>query len=392
MSDYNQTPNFTIQAIKPVGYLTSLVQGAGRIVVSGLAFILVLGLGSLSFDYFTSGSGFERLLAGEGQSGKSGSWVHVAGDPDSENKLLVLDLGGIILGTPPYPVQDSYFYSVYDVTFGYQLRDQILAAAEDENIDGILIHTRTPGGTIFGSQAIHDGIVKYREATGKPVAVWIEGMSASGGVYSTAAASAIYAAPGSAIGSIGVIGGSEIFYNKPTAFQSGLFASGVVTEEGIEVSYMHAGRGKDAGNPFRRMTDEERQIRQAGLDRSYAEFVAHVARGRGIDPAQIVDQLGAHIYGNTQAKQLGLIDATLSREEAYAALGTLAGIEGDNYSVVRRAPPKQSLLEGMLSEGSAPGALYTQLGTRIVQEKCKAASQISLVFHGNVSQICDPVK
>lgn len=390
MTDHDQTPNFIIQAIEPVGYFIGLMRAAGRIVVSGLAFILVLGLGSLTFDRFYGGAGLEGFLGGDAKIGKSRSWVHVAGDSDSENKLLVLDLAGLILGTPPFPVQDSYFYSMYDVTFGYQLRDQIIAAAEDETIDGILIHTRTPGGTIFGSQAIHDGIAQYREETGKPVAVWVEGISASGGVYSTAGASAIYAAPGSAVGSIGVIGGSQVFYNKPTAFQSGLFASGVVTEEGIEVSYMHAGRGKDAGNPFRRMTEEETQIRQAGLDRSYAEFVAHVARGRGLEPSRIVETLGAHIYGNDQAARHGLIDATLGREEAYAALAELAGIEGDDYSVVRRSPPKQSLLEGMMAEDKVDNALFGQLSARIVQEKCQAANQISLVFHGNVNQICDP--
>ena len=392
MSEHNQVPNFTIQAVEPVGYISGLIRTAGRILVSGMAFILVLGMGNYAFNHFYNGTGLEGLLNRDLQIGHSGSWVHVAGDSDSENKLLVLDLAGLILGTPPYPVQDSYFYAMYDVTFGYQLRDQILAAAEDETILGILIHARTPGGTIFGSQAIYDGIAQYREETGKPVAVWVEGMSASGGVYSTAAASAIYAAPGSVVGSIGVIGGSQVFYNKPTAFQSGLFASGVVTEDGIEVSYMHAGRGKDSGNPFRRMTEEERQIRQEGLDRSYAEFVAHVAKGRDIDPGKIVEQLGAHVYGNVQAARYGLIDATLSREGAYDALARLAGIEGDDYSVVRRSPPKQSVLEDMMADDKTDNALFAQLGVRVVQEKCHAANQISLVFHGSVDQICDPLK
>lgn len=389
MSEHTEPPNITIQAIKPVGYIAGLIQGAGRILVSGLAVIMILAMGGFTFDQLYGGSPLERLLAGEVGEGKTTSFVHVGGDADSENKLLVLDLTGVILGTPPYPVQDSYVYSIYDVTFGYQLRDQILAAAKDETIGGVLIHTRTPGGTIFGSMAIHEGITRYREETGKPVVVWIEGMSASGGVYSTAAASAIYAAPGSAIGSIGVIGGSQVYYNKPTAFQSGLFDSGVVTEEGIEVSYMHAGRGKDAGNPFRRMTEEEREIRQQGLDRSYADFVNHVSKGRGIEPAKIVDELGAHIYGNVQAARYGLIDATLSLEGAWNALALLAGVEGEDFSVVRRSPPKQSLLEDMLAEDSAQHTLFSEVDARILLEKCKAANQVSLVFHGNIGQFCD---
>lgn len=389
MSEHIDPPNITIQAIKPVGYIASLIQSAGRILVAGVAVIMVFAMGGYTFDQLYGGSPLERLLAGEMGEGEVRSLTHVGGDLESENKLLVLDLTGVILGTPPYPVQDSYIYSMYDVTFGYQLRDQILAAADDETIRGILIHTRTPGGTIFGSMAIHEGITRYREETGKPVVVWVEGMSASGGVYSTAAASAIYAAPGSAIGSIGVIGGSQIYYNKPTAFQSGLFDSGVVTEEGIEVSYMHAGRGKDAGNPFRRMTEEERDIRQKGLDRSYADFVNHVSKGRGIEPSKIVDELGAHIYGNVQATRYGLIDATLSLEGAWDALALLAGVEGGDFSVVRRSPPKQSLLEDMLAEDNAQHALFSKLDARVVLEKCKAANQVSLVFYGNIRQFCD---
>lgn len=388
MSEHTDPPNIIIQAVKPVSYIASLVQSAGRILVAGLAVILVFVMGGYTFDQLSSGSPLERLLAGDMGDGEAAPLTHVGGDEESENKFLILDLAGVILGTPPYPVQDSYVYSMYDVTFGYQLRDQILAAAEDETIRGILIHTRTPGGTIFGSMAIHEGITRYREETGRPVVVWIEGMSASGGVYSTAAASAIYAAPGSAIGSIGVIGGSEIYYNKPTAFQSGLFDSGVVTEEGIEVSYMHAGRGKDAGNPFRRMTEEERAIRQEGLDRSYEDFVNHVSKGRGIEPAKIVDELGAHIYGNFQAVRYGLIDATLSLEAAWSALALLAGVEGEDFSVVRRSPPKQSLLDDMLAEDSAQHTLFSKLDARVVLEKCKAANQVSLVFHGNIDRLC----
>lgn len=283
MSDNLHNTNLTIQAVKPVGYIRSLLQSIGRTFVSGIAFLVVLVVGLQVFNQMQTGVGIDGLLIGD-DGLATNSYVTVSGDESADHRFLVLDLSGVILGTPPYPVQDPYFYSMYNVTFGYQLRDQILAAAKDESIAGLLIHTRTPGGTIFGSKAIHEGITTYRNETGKPVVVWVEGMSASGGVYSTAAADAIYAAPGSSIGSIGVIGGAQIFYNKPTALQAGLMASGVVTEEGIEVTYLHAGRGKDSGNPFRRATEEEMSIRQADLDRAYAEFVSHVAEGRDIDP------------------------------------------------------------------------------------------------------------
>lgn len=391
MSEDHQTTNLTIQAIKPVGYFASLFQTAGRIVVSGVAFLFVLGLGSVTYKQIYNGTGFEGLLSGEGEVSLS-DYENVSGNERSKNKFLTLELSGVILGTPPYPVQDPYFYSMYNVTFGYQLRDQILAAAEDKSIAGLFIHASTPGGTIFGSEAIFEGIKTYRETTKKPVVVWVEGMSASGGVYSTSGADAIYAAPGSAIGSIGVIGGAQVYYDRPTAIQSGMMSGGIVTEGGIEVTYMHAGRGKDAGNPYRRATDEEIAIRQASLDRSYKEFVRHVSEGRGIPAEKIVDTLGAHLYGNDQAEDYGLIDGTKSRDQAYEQLAAMVGFEEGEYQIVRRAPPRASILQDVLAEESARADVSSDVMGQVVAKiegvKCDAARQISLVYEGPVEAIC----
>ena len=89
-------------------------------------------------------------------------------------------------------------------TYGYEVADQLDSLKTDQ-VDGVVLLVNTPGGTITGSKAIADAITRYRERTGKPVLVHVEGSSTSGGVYSTATANEIIADHGSMIGSIGVI-------------------------------------------------------------------------------------------------------------------------------------------------------------------------------------------
>lgn len=390
MSDNLQSANLTIQAVKPVGYFRSLLQSLGRLVILGIATIAMMALGIQVYTAQLTGGGLDGLLVGDLESSGPGGYVTVEGDHKAKTKFLALDLSGVILGTPPYPVQDPSFYAMYNVTFGYQLRDQILAAADDPSIAGLFIHAQTPGGTIFGSEAIHEGIATYQEKTGNPVLVWVEGMSASGGVYSTAGADAIYAAPGSSVGSIGVIGGAQVYYNNPTALQPGLNAGGVTTKDGIEVTYLHAGRGKDAGNPFRRATPEEIAIRQGDLDRAYAEFVRRVAEGRHVERDLIVETMGAHLYGNEQAADYGLIDGTLSRDDAYKALATLAGLdESASWQIVRRSPPRQSILTDVLAEDSAKAAVFAQVVKTVETAKCNASQQVSLVYNGSFDDFCN---
>src|SRR5690606_18222954 len=134
-----------------------------------------------------------------------------------------------------HPPRGSYFdlWDVAGMTYGYRIQQALEAAAKDDGIKGVLLEVDTPGGTIFGSQAIYEGIVRYREKTGRPVIAHVEGLAASGGVWAMVGADEIYADFGTSIGSIGVIGPMLTFYDRPTAFDGGLLGGGVTTERGI---------------------------------------------------------------------------------------------------------------------------------------------------------------
>ena len=215
-------------------------------------------------------------------------------------------------------------------------------------------------------------------------------MSASGVMYAMAVADTIYADHGTLVGSIGVIFGPFTFYDGVTAVDGGLLSGGVTTEGGVEVEFLTAGRSKDLGNPYRRITEAERANLQESLDQSYDEFVNRVATGREMSAAAIKRDLGAQLFGETQAVENGLIDAIADRDETYRLAAEKAGLEdGGTWAVQRLAPATPSLLDLLTGAavdrvrgGSTPSSTATKIPTM-----CLGSGTI-LAYHGDPAELC----
>lgn len=301
------------------------------------------------------------------------------GDRDGDSKLLEIRIEGVIMGERDAP-------SLFDsgTVYGYEVKDQLRKAAMDDSIEGVVLHLATPGGTIYGSQAIADGVEYYQQQTGNPVLAFVAGISASGGVWAMVPADRILADHGSLTGSIGVIMGPFVYYDGIVATEGGLLGGGVTTTNGITYEYLTAGRGKDMGSPFRPLSDEERDTLQAGLDDIYASFVAHVSRHRDIPEAQIRNEMGALIYDNSSAEAFGLIDGTANLEDAYAELADMAGILGDDWRVMRIEDGGG--LFGALLEGEVPPAAAEHLDA-LPAEGCVAPGTM-LAYYGDPASLC----
>ncbi len=300
-----------------------------KILVGGLVIAVVGAIASAAIS-----GGVVGGVTGATKAGGSGDDSEViSGEETSATSILVVPVDGIILTHAPRDSSGGFF-GFSGVVFGYEVKRQLEDAAESDEIDAVLMQVSTPGGSIAGSHAIHEGVQAVKEA-GKPIAVYVDGVSASGGVWSTAAADAIFADHGAVVGSVGVLGASLLEYDDPVAL-GGVF-SGVETRGGIRLNTTTAGRGKDLGNPFRPSTDEERARLQDIVDAMYDEFVAHLAAERDIDADLIVDELGAHLYSNARAQEVGLIDDTKTFDESAAWLGEELGV-GDDYRTI--APPR----------------------------------------------------
>ncbi|SHN88018.1 signal peptide peptidase A. Serine peptidase. MEROPS family S49 [Geodermatophilus obscurus] len=345
--------------------------GAGvvlAVVAVGLTMVMVLAL--------------VGLTAG-GDSPPSGPPTEtVWGAANAPARLIAVPVTGVILGS------ESDGVTFGGATYGYDVADTI-DALETEDADGLILELNTPGGTIHGSRAIADAVERYQKRTGNQVMAHVQGMSASGGVYAMAGADQVVADHGSLVGSIGVIMGPFQRFRDVTGIPGSLLEPGVTTDGGVTEEYLTRGRGKDFGNPYRDMTEEERAVLGRGLDREYEAFVGWVSQTRGIPPQTIVDELGAFVFDSYTAVDRGLVDRVLGRQEAYRHAAEMNGVDPEGTRVDRTVAP--GLVESLLAaewpaSAAGAGAVAGEPGRSVV---CTGAPLV-LAYHGELSAACTP--
>ncbi len=305
----------------------------------------------------------------------------VWGEPGAAGRLIAVPVTGVILGG------QSDGATLGGATYGYDVADTIDALGA-EDADGLVLELNTPGGTIYGSRAIADAVERYQKRTGNQVMAHVQGLSASGGVYAMAGADQIVADHGSLVGSIGVVMGPFQRFRDVTGIPGSLLEPGVTTEGGITEEYLTRGRGKDVGNPYRDLTEEERAVLGAGLDREYGEFVAWVSQARGIPAQTIVDELGAFVYDGYTAVDRGLVDRVLGREEAYRYAAEMNGADPDDTRVDRMVAP--GLVESLLAANGPLGGIGAAVEGDPGRSTVCAGAPIVLAYHGELSAACTP--
>lgn len=312
-----------------------------------------------------------------GESSSDSSYVYIYGRGDKE--LLSIPIRGLITGTETKA--ESLFSSLSEgQTAGYSIKDQLYAAADDSLIQGVVLEIDSPGGTIYGAHAIADGVAYYKTKTKKPVYAHISGTGASGAYWAASSADKVFVDYGSDVGSIGVILGPFEYYNKILAQDGGLLGGGVMTENGIETVTLTAGKSKDVGSPYRRLTPEETAMLQKTVNNEYDGFVQFVSEHRDIPAQTIRDKIGAMVYDPKTALELKLVDGIANRQDAYDKLAEAINAK-DNYHVVQEQR-NASLVESLL------GAV-TRIPQPSVQkfDSCKL-TRSTLAYHGDVTSLC----
>lgn len=361
---------------EPGGFKRGFGMGAGL----GLGLAVILVALSVIVGIFAVAS-IAAAGSAIGAAGASTNLSTLWGKDGSDGTLLAIPINGAIL------TDASEGGLLSAGTFGYEIAQQ-LDALETDDAEGVILLVNTPGGSITGSKAISDAIIRYQERTGHKVLVHVEGFSASGGVYSTAPADGIYADHGSLVGSIGVIFGPFQRFNDVVATSGTILESGVTTTGGITSEYLTKGTGKDFGNPFRDMTEREREMFDSMLEAEYTNFVDHVEKYRGIDSTTIREEMGAFIFSNAEAEEIGLIDGTMNREEFFTMAATEAGLDPENTLVQVASPPSglQALLGAKRPMGSALSIAELGEGHQVSASFCGGNSP--LVYAGELSLVC----
>lgn len=187
---------------------------------------------------------------------------------------------------------------------GYNFIGYMLdAALADPDVKGIALDVNSNGGMVQGCFELADRIFAGRSK--KPIVAFVDANAHSAAYALASAATRIVATRSASVGSIGVVQ-MHVDYSK------------MLEEAGIKVSFIYAGDHKVDGNPYEALSPSVKKELQAEVDAIYGEFVALVARNRGIDE-KTVRKTEAQTYGTAEALELGLIDAVASSDDGIAA-------------------------------------------------------------------------
>jgi protease-4 len=187
--------------------------------------------------------------------------------------------------------------------------DLIEAADDDDNARALLVKLDTPGGEVVPS----DDIRRAAAAFDGPTVAYTTDVCASGGYWIASGCDELWARDASIVGSIGVIG------SRPNV-------SELADQLGVSYERFAAGKYKDAGQPLKEMSDDERAYLQGIIDDYYDNFVERVAEGRGMDPETIRDT-EARVYLGEEALELGLVDHLGTRDDVEDRVEELVGEE-----------------------------------------------------------------
>jgi len=254
------------------------------------------------------------------------------------DKILLLDLSGMLseetvsfsLTTPPPRVP-----------LLARVREELRRAEKDDRVKALIVRINSPGGTITASDILYREVASFKARRKIPVIAAIMDVGASGGYYVALAADRILAHPTTVTGSIGVV---MLTVN----------AQGLMEKLGVAPLAIKSGDKKDAGSPFRPLTESERAVFQSVIDEMFTRFVGLIVESRGIPEARVRAFADGRIYTAEQARALGLVDRLGYLDDAVAMAREAARL--DEARVVMYHRPREYRANFYSAAPAGPGA------------------------------------
>ena len=248
---------------------------------------------------------------------------------------------------------------------GYDgIESQIAMANADPDVSEIILDIHSGGGTVSGV----DECGRIIAGSEKKVSAFVNTAAFSGAYWLACAADAIIAvSDGSEVGSIGVI-------------SAHVEASGAYEAMGLNFTTFKAGELKDMGSDTRAITDAEKAVWQADVDKIYGRFVGWVSDRRGLS-VEAVRATEADTFFADEALELGLIDAIQNKDEILKATasgaGHVANLEGDFLMADQKgrddAVAKDVDIDALKAEWAAERA--TEIETARAEAKAEAKAE-----------------
>ena len=249
---------------------------------------------------------------------------------------------------------------------GSRQRTEALERLANSNAKAVIVHINSPGGTVAGSEELHDALVRLKAK--KPLVVVVDGLAASGGYIAAMASDRIVAQQSSIVGSIGVI------------FQIPNFTE-LLKTIGVQVESIKSTPLKASPNGLEPTSPEARAAIEALVKDSYDWFRGLVRDRRGLDQAALDRVTDGRVYTGRQALELKLIDAL---GDELAAVDWLAKEKGiDPKTPVRdyRLNPRFTDLPFL---HTAVAGLLDAMGLRAFAERFKEWGAVQAVERLNL--------
>lgn len=216
------------------------------------------------------------------------------------NGVAVIGVRGII----SHRIEEVDDISGPGGTSAERLTQRIIAAANDDSVQAIVLDIDSPGGTVNGVPEAADMIRGARAQ--KPILAVANSLAASAAYWLASAADELSITPSGEVGSIGV-------------FAAHSDISAALEMLGEKVTLIHAGKYKVEGNPFEPLSTEARDEIQRRVDQVHGDFIGAVAKHRGTTAAAVKADYGqGRVYGAKEARQRGMVDRIETLDEAIA--------------------------------------------------------------------------
>lgn len=203
-------------------------------------------------------------------------------------------------------ISDVLGWSTYD---GIAATVEKFAAMRD--VERIVLQVDSPGGTVHGAEDAARAVADAAKV--KPVIAVADGLMASAAYWVASGATEIVAAPGSELGSIGIV---TVHFDHSKELE----------QDGIVATMLTAGEHKGEMHPFAPLSDGDRQAIQRRLDAQYQLFAGAVARGRRVSVDRVRTGFG-------RGRMLPAPDAL--REGLADRMGRLVDVVADALEGVR---------------------------------------------------------
>ncbi|PZO89904.1 MAG: signal peptide peptidase SppA [Sphingomonas sanxanigenens] len=198
----------------------------------------------------------------------------------------------------------------------------------EKPLKAIVLRVDSPGGSALAAEQIRSALLDAKKK-GLPIVVSMGSVAASGGYWVTTVADRIFAEPTTITGSIGVFG------ILPTA-ENALAKIGV-TSDGVKTTPL-------SGQPdlFAGTTPEFDKLVQAGVEDIYGRFLTLVSQARHMPLERVNEIAQGRVWDGGTARQIGLVDAFGSIDDAIAEAARRAKIDPATAKPVYLEKPADS--------------------------------------------------